>query len=290
MIFGYISYIKTLFAMSLFVHNENQRMLWETLNKLPLFHEVFSQNSMSTLRFQDPQIWFKNIIQLFYDNNRFRPLSSADLKELNREVMKYAIENLKSSYNQPASGVAHSDPGSKQQQYPQSQYYVESKQENYNRQFTDLQQVYERMGAKPEPPKAEFAEGLKDDAISNMDELLRKHMEEREQELPKFAPLPTMQALQTLPKAQSSNSLKITEEKITIRVDEVVHDDKKKVSWSQDIKVEENIEKQEARVLELENQIQMLQNEFDAFKRIMMERVQTIERQFNATTQNKMFE
>lgn len=282
--------------MALFVHNENQRMLWETLNKLPLFHEVFSQNSMSTLRFQDPQIWFKNIIQLFYDNNRFRPLSSADLKELNREVMKYAIENLKSSYNQPASGVAHSDPGSKQQQYPQSQYYVESKQENYNRQFTDLQQVYERMGAKPEPPKAEFAEGLKDDAISNMDELLRKHMEEREQELPKFAPLPTMQALQTLPKAQSSNSLKITEEKITIRVDEVVPDDKKKVSWSQDIEFEKRetekreTEKRDNRVLELENQIQMLQNEFDAFKRIMMERVQTIERQFNATTQNKMFE
>lgn len=277
--------------MSLFVHNENQRMLWETLNKLPIFQEVFSQNSMSTLRFQDPQIWFKNIIQLFYDNNRFRPLSSADLKELNREVMKYAIENLKSSYNRQATSVAQMETGIQQQQY-----YVESKQDNYTRQFTDLQQVYEKMGAKPEPPKAEFAEGLKDEAISNMDELLRKHMAEREQELPKFAPLQALQALQASQlqtSAVPSKSLKITEDKITIRVDEVVPDDKKKVSWSQDIEFEGGTgetEKRDNRVLELENQIQMLQTEFDAFKHIMMERVQTIERQFNATTQNKMFE
>jgi len=285
--------------MSLFIHNENQRMLWETLNKLPLFHEVFSQNSMS---FQDPQIWFKNIIQLFYDNNRFRTLSSADLKELNREVMKYAIENLKSSYNQQATSVAQMDAGIQQQQQQQQQYYVESKQDNYTRQFTDLQQVYEKMGAKPDPPKAEFAEGLKDEAISNMDELLRKHMAEREQELPKFAPLQAMQPMQpmqAMPSSQlqtsavPSNSLKITEDKITIRVDEVVPDDKKKVSWSQDIEFEGGTgetEKRDNRVLELENQIQMLQNEFDAFKHIMMERVQTIERQVNATTQNKMFE
>ena len=277
--------------MSLFVHNENQRMLWETLNKLPIFQEVFSQNSMSTLRFQDPQIWFKNIIQLFYDNNRFRPLSSADLKELNREVMKYAIENLKSSYNRQATSVAQMETGIQQQQY-----YVESKQDNYTRQFTDLQQVYEKMGVKPEPPKAEFAEGLKDEAISNMDELLRKHMAEREQELPKFAPLQALQALQASQlqtSAVPSKSLKITEDKITIRVDEVVPDDKKKVSWSQDIEFEGGTgetEKRDNRVLELENQIQMLQTEFDAFKHIMMERVQTIERQFNATTQNKMFE
>jgi hypothetical protein len=129
-----------------------------------------------------------------------------------------------------------------------------------------------------------------------MDELLRKYMAEREQELPKFAPL---QALQAMPSAQlqtsavPSNSLKITEDKITIRVDEVVPDDKKKVSWSQDIEFEGGTgetEKRDNRVLELENQIQMLQNEFDAFKHIMMERVQTIERQVNATTQNKMFE
>jgi hypothetical protein len=272
-------------------------MLWETLNKLPLFYDVFSQNSMSTLHFQDPQIWFKNIIQLFYDNNRFRTLSSVDLKELNREVMKYAIENLKSSY---ATSVVHSDSTLKQQQQPQ--YYVESKQDNYTRQFTDLQQVYEKMGAKPEPPKAEFAEGLKDEAISNMDELLRKHIAEREKELPKFAPLPTvqaMQAVQALPSSQMqtsavpSNSLKITEDKITIHIDEVVPDDKKKVSWSQDIEFEGNMgetEKLDNRVLELENQIQMLQNEFDTFKHIMTERIQTIENQFNTTTQNKIFE
>jgi arginine/lysine/ornithine decarboxylase len=70
--------------MSLYIHPENQRVLWTTINKVSGFSEK-----------HDADIWFKQVIAHFYHQNSHRVLGKDDLLKLNKETIEYMIQQLR---------------------------------------------------------------------------------------------------------------------------------------------------------------------------------------------------
>ena len=72
--------------MSLFIHPENQRVLWTTINKANGFQEK-----------RDADQWFKQVIAHFYSHNSHRVLGRDDLLKLNKETIEYMIQQLRTA-------------------------------------------------------------------------------------------------------------------------------------------------------------------------------------------------
>ena len=77
--------------MSLFILPENQKLIWNTINKVPSFQKM--GENMSDNR----ELWFKDIIQQVYDNNKTKNLSVQELRQLNKETISTMISQLKMS-------------------------------------------------------------------------------------------------------------------------------------------------------------------------------------------------
>jgi len=177
--------------MSLFILPENQKLIWNTMNKVPLFIKL--GNDVNNER----EHWFKEIIHDTYERNKTKPLSVQELRQLNKETISYMINKLKSS-NQDLSlnsndsvsssflsttSITDSSQGFtlNDDKTATRNYMLEQKQDVLNNEFTNRQQDFDSM-MKREPVKdIDFRE--KNDAglpIENMDELLQIQMRERE--------------------------------------------------------------------------------------------------------------
>ena len=78
--------------MSLYIHQENQKLLWESMNQHPLFQDYGNNEP------EKKEQWFRSIIEKFYESNRFKLLSLKEVQQLNREPVTYMIEDLKKQY------------------------------------------------------------------------------------------------------------------------------------------------------------------------------------------------
>ena len=72
--------------MSLYIHQENQKLIWDSIHKLPRFQE-FAKNEPGK-----QEALFREIIQQFYESNKFKLLSIEELQQLN---MEFAVEAKK---------------------------------------------------------------------------------------------------------------------------------------------------------------------------------------------------
>jgi hypothetical protein len=73
--------------MSSFVSPENQKLLWNTINKIDIFHTNISKN--------EQVVWFKYIIGMFYEKYKNTRPGVKELSLLNKETIRYMISNLK---------------------------------------------------------------------------------------------------------------------------------------------------------------------------------------------------
>jgi hypothetical protein len=176
--------------MTLYIHAENQKLLWNIMNKLPLITDFFEPYPQ-----EHKEQWFKSVIQLFYDKYKTRRLQLNDLHQLNQETIAYIVQTIREK--------TQAQPQYTQPQYTQPQYTpsspdnienrqerVDKKQDQIHQQFTARQNEYTSMFNKPTPPEVNFRETEADTAISNMDELIRQHMAQREFEMKQYSPPP----------------------------------------------------------------------------------------------------
>ena len=213
--------------MSLFIHSENQTLLWNIVSNMDITKSVFVDGS--------PQkaIWFKNIIEEFYIKYYGRTLSTSELRELNRAVLSHMTENLRSIKGRSMVQSQKSVPVVNQE--PQTVYSRNNGQTNeYNQQFSNRQQEYENMMKRPNPPEPNFSDNIKDEPISNMEELLKQQQQQREYELNSIRPVIDASVRETI---------KIhKQEDISIGADRVIDDSKtKKVSWSDEINIQNEL-------------------------------------------------
>lgn len=210
--------------MSNYIHSANQTLLWNTVNKIPEFHNLSPPKK---------DFEFKQIIEFFYRKNMHKPiLSIQELQQLNRETILAFIPP-----SQPSKNPTHQS------------------------QFEERQNVYKQMSAKPDLPSVEIFKDKYDDSaipVENMDALIHQYQKQREVEFNQFIPPnPSQVPIQQKPRIRILEDISagnLEEEDIN----------KKKVSFSlktetQEYSIDDFWEKKisqlEERILLLEKQV-----------------------------------
>jgi hypothetical protein len=128
------------------------------------------------------------------------------------------------------------------------------------------------MNTKPPPPVPDINNNIKDEAISNMDELIKLHMQQREAEMKQFAPQSITQT--PLENSFKPNNIKIenTSENITLMADVVLNDldkPRKNVSWSDNNESEKIYQELHNEMDDLKTQVLNITNSFHSFQEEM---------------------
>ena len=171
--------------MSLFILPENQKLIWNTMNKVPSFQKMGENTT------DDREAWFKNIIQDIYDKNKNKSVSVQELRQLNKETISLMISRLKTSNvnGSVSSSFLSTTPitdttrefSLNDDKTATRNYMLEQKQDVLNNEFTNRQQEFESMMKPKSVTDIDFREKNDDDLpIENMEELLQTQMRERE--------------------------------------------------------------------------------------------------------------
>jgi hypothetical protein len=254
--------------MALFIHNKNQELLWNVINKTQIFQLVFAYS-----RNNEPELWFRAHIQQYYQKIQNKILSVEDLNSCNHEMVAIMMNNLKSFSENNGNAVLQQNHQPPQQMVQQLPHTVENKQELYSRQFNERQKEYELMNTKPTPPVPDINNNIKDEAISNMDELIKLHMQQREAEMKQFAPQPITQTpLENSFKTNNNIKITSTNENITLMPDVVLNETdkpRKNVSWSDNNESEKIYKELHNEMNDLKTQVLNIANSFHSFQEEM---------------------
>lgn len=191
--------------MSQFVHVDNQNLLWRMAHKIPEFDRMNSTQRGSL---------FKQTVQQTYDSIGKQNLTREELQSYNRSVLSQLVKQLRTPV--PPSSKPPLAP--QRPQLTQSQPFVESKEELFQRQFQAKQQEYETMNAKPNLPDASemFKEKVDDDErIHNMDDLIKQYETQRNEDMQevmsRMVPPPSTNPSSDHPSSKTLQPLPLTE-------------------------------------------------------------------------------
>jgi hypothetical protein len=244
----------------LYIHPENQELLWKVMQKSPLFQNMQNQYK---------HIWFKSIIQYFYEKYASTVITPEILQHLNRETIQYMVEALKSS-QEPSIPVVRPIE-TPQNPYPPSYMgkTAESmqKHEVYTKAFEQRQRDFQTLLSKPTAPEVDFKEKMEDGPIRNMEELIEQHRREREQ-LNHFVSNQMTDVQPTTTKSEPNKRIQISTETakellpvIQIEMKDTSSSSSKRVSWEEDISKEKD-----KKIIELEMKNEWLMKKYDELR------------------------
>ena len=171
--------------MSLYIHRENLELLWSIIQKNPLIDKV-----------PDRETWFRSFIQMFYEKAEYIHMNATSLNQLNRQTLAAMVDDLK-NISRMRSGISEPvlplNSGSKE------------RMAEYEQQFKQRQLEYKPI--QPVLPEINFSEKMDDDAITNMDELIRRQKEMREYDISRV-----LENMPAPPQIESIKSIKQTSE------------------------------------------------------------------------------
>ena len=170
--------------MAIYIHPENQKLLWENMLKIPIFSHIFNTGS------HEPELWFKQIIQLFYQKHPHIK-NKNELASINKQTILYMIKQLQQMENNTNSEHIQ-NPQKYMMQNDENSMMHKIKKENtetIQMQFDLRQKEYMSLLEPQKPSEMNFKESGHDTIITNMDELIQKHMAERENDLQLFGQL-----------------------------------------------------------------------------------------------------
>jgi hypothetical protein len=166
--------------MAIYIHPENQKLLWENMLKIPNITSVFQNNSNS----ESVENWFKQIIQLFY--TKYSSIrTKAELTQINKETILYMIHEIKEKTQgkQPTNPV---NPVNRVNSVNPINILKKENTMDIQSQYDLRQREYQSMMENKLPEPIDFKESSADSVIQNMDELIQKHLSEREKDLQLF--------------------------------------------------------------------------------------------------------
>jgi hypothetical protein len=170
--------------MSAFVSQENQVLLWNVISKNRMIQEYFDGYP------DKKNQWFRSVIGSVYNNNQTQHQT---LLELNKFTLNIMVQNIKDQIenkpNQSITAPIRSTVVSSLESYSISEHKVDK----IGNQFQEKQTEYNTIFDKKVPESPDFSE-KHDEPLSNMDDLIKRHLQEREEELRKYAPLPLVQS------------------------------------------------------------------------------------------------
>jgi hypothetical protein len=227
-----------------YIHPENQKLLWNTIQKTPIFNNLGSRQTQ----------WFKSVIQHFYEEypNAKVIKTQQELQSINRATISFMVNSLKEMFQPKQTATPSSETSYGNTGLPSTTGSNE-RMTYYNDQFNNLQKEYESMNAKPLPPTNNIVdEKISDEAITNMDELIRQQIEQRELEMKMYGQGPIVQP----PKRVNING----EIPIDLGKNENKEKSKKSVSWNTE---ENEFEELKKMVFDLMETIQTMKQRLD---------------------------
>lgn len=270
--------------MSLYILPENQKLLWDTMNKFPPFQEFGKRDE------KQRENWFREIAHQFYENNKFKPLSVQELQQINRETLGYMINHLKPAVPKKPEAPKKTDTAfaafsaTKYERFdvaPSENSFFEQdnsvtrdsildkKQGELNREFSMRQKEYTSMLTRAPEKEIDFRIPLDNDGpIENMEELIRGQLEKRNMDVPNPSPSPNAISYTIETKIN-------TDDPIILQNTEVLPFTlvtKKKVNWSDDVENQKKeIEKEELLrirefIIEMKDIVKNLQEEVASLK------------------------
>ena len=184
--------------MSIFIHRENQEILWSVLHTHPLFIE-FDQRFSG-----QKETWFRNTIGEFYESLPKTNVSEtpAQLLEKNKRAIEFMMNDIKTlihaanpspiiSPPNPMSIVRSTDPLARG--YESYDVHKEKQRNEQEKQsmYSAYQSNYNSLFQRDVPKTVDFSEPINDGKIENMDSLIRQQQTIRDQDIARFAPIPT---------------------------------------------------------------------------------------------------
>ena len=246
--------------MNLYSLPENQKLIWDTISKVQKFQEM---------RKHDPKqcdVWFKDIIQIYYDKYQNTSINLNQLKVLNKDTIGFMLTNLKqqaivrplsvkndfennilSSSSTFSNSYSTIEPNSNETH----NFISEQKQHKLNNEYQMRQQEYTTLFEKPKIQAIDFSEKNNEDKpIENIEELIKNQMLEREYDI------------QTIMK--SEGNIDLGEENLDEGKNE-----KKSVTFSPEIMDEKSpiMEKIDSFMMEVMEKITNMQEEIQQLKK-----------------------
>lgn len=181
---------------SLYIHPDNQTILWNLINKSPLFTNVPNKEE-----------WFRNIISQFHQqmiSANHSPKTKEDLLNVNRQTLKYMISQLNEKYGNtnkmefsPFQQGGGNIVGEYNTQLSNRNYEVynvndeKKKKADYdNAQFNKFETEYHSL-LKPIPPvTVDFSQPINEGKIGNIEDAIKQHEKMREMDIAKYIPPP----------------------------------------------------------------------------------------------------
>jgi hypothetical protein len=168
--------------MALYIHPENQKILWETIHR---------HSSIESIHPSVRTDWFKSAIKRTYETIPKpwfqQKITTDQLNTINQATIKYMINDLKP--------VILQQPQSQSQQQPfsnnSSSIFSENKSHHTSviqERFIEKQKEMEFMLNTKAPSEVNFKIDEIDEPISNMEELIKQHMSQRELDIQPITP------------------------------------------------------------------------------------------------------
>ena len=220
--------------MSLFVHPENQKIIWNIINGNPYIIRYFESKPQHA-----KEEWFRKSIEDFYTRIQGKEIDPNELNILNKEVLTSMIQSV---HLQNPQYTAHNStppvnipPTQQPIQQPTHDsmnmmtyantintptIVKDSKEDIFNKQFQMRQQEYDTMLQRKTPQEINFRE-TSNDENKDINELLERERRDRE-ELMK----PIQQTNKLNIDSSNSNNIKLE----TVELQEPK--EKKSVSWN----------------------------------------------------------
>lgn len=171
----------------MFLHIENQSLLWNSLQKSPYIVEF--QQKYAAHR----ENWFRGIIEQFYmqwiGQRQPVPNTAKDLLEMNKQALQFMVQDLKRLLGYSSSAMeSHKNNGAS---IPLMSYDVaaekKQREDKWSSEFSQYQAEYNRLLASPVVPRSVLPSETTDERITNMDALLAEHTKRREYDLSSIA-------------------------------------------------------------------------------------------------------
>ena len=160
--------------MSLLVHPENQQLIWDITNNNQFVVQFFQTNAHIK-----KEQWFRAVMEHFYNTYKGKQIDKNELNQLNKEVLTYMIQSLQNMAPRPKPEPEPEPTRPTYANIPTPPIPENNREELYRQQFMQKQQEYKSLLDKSKPAALDFREKDKDVAISNMEELIQKQMQER---------------------------------------------------------------------------------------------------------------
>jgi len=167
----------------MFLHSENQKLLWQTLQKSPYFLE-FTQKFTGYR-----EEWFRGITEQFFtewiSRNGRVPTNARELLEINKIAIQMMVADLRRLMgyfpNNPADTIITNNSNSilPYNVAEERKRREDTISENYSR----YQSEYNKLLERPALPINELPPASADEKIKNIDELVKEHSRMRDLDL-----------------------------------------------------------------------------------------------------------